>query len=449
MKNKMRRRLSLALAMVMLCGLLAGCGGGGGSADPAPGSNPGLTPEEELQAALQREEDAAKKAEQEELEKQEGNTKPGSDGQSGNRPNTTGGDGMAGLGEDGEEGESNPGADIGDDETDIPGGSYGYDGTYAAPEDMPELTREALGVPAWTGQPWVAINGNTPFFAVPQDRPRLGETYSSVDQMRRPGSARVVLNEKKGDKQDYSVSVQAGTLSVPGWNRDSYPGVIGAIDASNIASGTANDGELFYIRRIIGNGLASSEQGRRNTMVCTQYMGEYGLKVLEDAVMRYLQRSGRRVIYRVTPVFEGKEEIARGAVVEAMSYGDKAEAVGAGLDLCFCMFVYNVQPGVTIDYRDGSSKVDDNADPKLSTVISSAYVLDTARRQAHKTNCYQLVRDINPNVQTYYYGAVEDLVNWSYDWNACDCMENDEYVPPVDTVGPEVDPKEDKDAPLN
>ena len=440
MKNQMRRRLSLALATVMICGLLAGCGGGGGGSDPDPAANSGLTPEEELQAALQREEDAAKKAEQEELAKQEGNTKPGTE--SGNRPNGGDGGGMAGLGEDGEDGENNPGADIGNDETDIPGGEYGYDGTYAKPEDMPDLTLEDLGVPDWNGQPWVAINGNTPFFAVPEKRPRTGETYSSLDQMRRPGSARVVLTGATEGMKDYSVAVQAGTLSVPGWNRDSYPGVIATIDESNIAAGEVNDGELFYIRRLVGSGLSEAEQGRRNTMVMTQYMGEYGLKTLEDAVIRYTQRSGRAVIYRVTPVFMGKEEVARGAVVEAMSYGDSAADVGAGKDLCFCMFVYNVQPGVKIDYRDGSSGIDDDADPKLSTTVSAAYVLDTARRQAHRTNCYQLIRDVSPAVQSYYYGSVDDLVRWSYDWNACDCMDG-EYVPPEIDFEPEVNLTDD------
>ena len=443
MKNKIRRSVSISLAAIMLVGLLAGCGGDTGQ---DAGTNPGgdiMSPEEELQSALNREEQADKDAVQEELDKMAGNTKPG--GEAGGRPNSGDGNGMAGLGdaEDPDGDASAPGEDPGENGGDIPGGEYGYDGTYSIPDGFPkEMTMEALGVPEWDGrQPWAAINGNTPFFEVPDSRPKFSETYSSLDKMRRPGYGRIVINGMVEEKKDYSVTIQQGTLSVPGWNVVSYPGVIANIDSSKIASGTAEDGQLFYIRRIIGSELTMAEIGRRNTIVCTQYAGEYGLRTLENAVMNYLQRVSRRVIYRVTPVFEGKEEVARGFVVEAMSYGDSAADLGAGRDLCFCMFVYNVQPGVIIDYRDGSSRIDDSADPKLSSTVSGAYVLDTARKQAHKTNCYQLVRDVSPAVQSYYYGTVEELVNWSYDWNACDCM-YDDYVPPVDVEGPEEDPND-------
>ena len=76
------------------------------------------------------------------------------------------------------------------------------------------------------------------------------------------------------------------------------------IDKSKFASGEPADGKVFYMRRLLGNGIGTMALGRRNTMVCTEYMGEYGLQALEDAVLRYVERSKRRVIYRVTPIFE-------------------------------------------------------------------------------------------------------------------------------------------------
>ncbi len=53
--------------------------------------------------------------------------------------------------------------------------------------------------------------------------------------------------------------------------------------------------------------------------------------------------------YRVTPVFKGRELVARGVTMEALSADDGGRAVH------FHVFVYNVQPGIVISYADGSN----------------------------------------------------------------------------------------------
>lgn len=422
MKNMNKRLACSLLAIAMSVGMLAGCGGtpAAGDADPVQAPN---AAQEEYEKALQKEEQERQDAVQVEIDKRENNTKPATD--TGDAPNKGDGGGMAGLtgdgdGPDGSASESDPSSDGGDTQASAPGEQQ--TGTTGLPDGMPALTMESLGVPEWSGQPWVPINGGTPYFSMPESRPRETETYASLDVMRRPGSALCITMERAGDMTDYAYEIKAGTLSVPGWNEDAYPGVVADIDPA-LLNGSPASGKLVYMRRLIGSGLGKLEQGRKNSMVCTEYMGEYGLGVLEDAVLRYIERTGRRVIYRVTPVFEGKETFARGAVVEAMSWGDSSADIGAGRDLCFNMFVYNVQPGVSINYLTGTTDIDDNADPNLSSTICGAYILDTARRQAHVSGCPMLVTDIAPAVQSFWYGSTSDLAAWSMDWNSCDCMD--------------------------
>ena len=65
--------------------------------------------------------------------------------------------------------------------------------------------------------------------------------------------------------------------------------------------------------------------------------------------MQYLDHSKNHVLYRVTPFFRDYELVARGVEMEAYSVEDN----GAGLS--FHVFVYNVQPGIEIDYATGDS----------------------------------------------------------------------------------------------
>ena len=69
----------------------------------------------------------------------------------------------------------------------------------------------------------------------------------------------------------------------------------------------------------------------------------------EMEVLEYIRETGNHVRYRVTPVFVGDELVARGVLMEAYSIEDEGEGI------CWCIYAYNVEPGVEIDYRDGSN----------------------------------------------------------------------------------------------
>jgi DNA-entry nuclease len=76
-----------------------------------------------------------------------------------------------------------------------------------------------------------------------------------------------------------------------------------------------------------------------------------GMLPFENMIADYVKETGNHVIYRVTPIFEGNDLVARGVQMEAWSVEDNGDGI------CFHVFCYNVQPGVAIDYATGESKL--------------------------------------------------------------------------------------------
>jgi DNA-entry nuclease len=75
------------------------------------------------------------------------------------------------------------------------------------------------------------------------------------------------------------------------------------------------------------------------------------MQPFELEVLEYIRSTGNHVLYRVTPVFEGDNLVASGVFMEGMSVEDQ------GKEVSFHVFVYNVQPGVIIDYSTGEKTV--------------------------------------------------------------------------------------------
>ena len=71
----------------------------------------------------------------------------------------------------------------------------------------------------------------------------------------------------------------------------------------------------------------------------------------EEQMAKYLDQNDNHVLYRVTPVFDGDNLVASGVLLEAYSVEDNGDGV------CFCVYCYNVQPGIEIDYKTGESSL--------------------------------------------------------------------------------------------
>ena len=113
----------------------------------------------------------------------------------------------------------------------------------------------------------------------------------------------------------------------------------------------------------------------------------------ENEVSDYIEKTNHHVLYRVTPIYDGDNLIADGVQIEAYSVEDKGQGVS------FNVFCYNVQPGITIDYKTGgSSRSNDNIIKEYKvTEDTSTYVLNVKTHKFHKPTCasVRLMNDVN------------------------------------------------------
>ncbi len=131
-----------------------------------------------------------------------------------------------------------------------------------------------------------------------------------------------------------------GEIEPTGWHSVQYPGIV-------------EGGYLYNRCHLIGFQLAGENDNAQNLITGTRYMNVSGMLPFENKVAAYVEQTGNHVLYRVTPDFQGTELVARGVRIEAYSLEDQ----GAGI--CFHVYVYNIQPGITIDYATGNSWVAD------------------------------------------------------------------------------------------
>ena len=85
-------------------------------------------------------------------------------------------------------------------------------------------------------------------------------------------------------------------------------------------------------------------------MTGTRQLNSPLMQAHEDDIAHYLKQSPQHFVrYEVTPIFRGDERLARGVAMRAQSIGDNT--------IRFNVYIFNVQPGVTLNYSDGTSQI--------------------------------------------------------------------------------------------
>jgi DNA-entry nuclease len=107
----------------------------------------------------------------------------------------------------------------------------------------------------------------------------------------------------------------------------------------------------------------------------------------------------------VTPVYEGDNLVATGVRLEARSVEDDGDGV------CFHVFVYNSQPGVSINYADGSSCLSDNELPDNNN--KTTFILNTSSKKFHTDTCAQCKSIADKNKKAYT-GDRQTLIDEGY-----------------------------------
>ena len=185
---------------------------------------------------------------------------------------------------------------------------------------------------------------------------------------------------------------------------------------------------------MIGFQLTGENANEKNLVTGTRYMNVEGMLPYENEVADYVRSTGNHVMYRVTPVFEGKNLLCSGVQIEAYSVEDKGKGIS------FNVYCYNVQPGVVINYSNGSNKVDPNYKKSVSvdefvvtggtggtTVDRSApaksndaapsgttYVVNKNSKKFHNPTC-DSVKDMKEKNKMYYEGTRDELIQQGYD----------------------------------
>lgn len=202
-------------------------------------------------------------------------------------------------------------------------------------------------VPEYSGEPYVVINENQPDFSEEDMTKDSFETYSDLDSLGRCQSAYANVG------QDLMPTGERGNISrikPSGWQTAKYDIV---------------DGKYLYNRcHLIGYQLTAENANEKNLITGTRYMNVDGMLPFENIVADYVRETGSHVLYRVTPIFEGDNLVAKGVQMEAYSVEDKGDRV------CFNVFVYNVQPGITIDYANGNSKLNGDTEQETEASVS-------------------------------------------------------------------------------
>ena len=279
-------------------------------------------------------------------------------------------------------------------------------------------------IPAWSGEPYVAVDGNQPDFPEEDMTSVSFETYSELDTLGRCGVAYANVGQ---DLMPAEERGNIGAVKPTGWHTVKYDFV---------------DGKYLYNRcHLIGYQLTGENANEKNLITGTRYLNIEGMLPFENMVADYVKETDQHVMYRVTPVFEGDNLLAAGVLMEGKSVEDNGEGV------LFCVFAYNVQPGVSIDYATGESFADgtivndtsaqeeikqststsvqqeetqQSADTSVSQQETSqseetqTYVLNTNTHKFHKPGCYS-VEKIKPENYAEFTGTREEAIAYGYD----------------------------------
>jgi len=268
--------------------------------------------------------------------------------------------------------------------------------TTDVPEEGTETSKEMLqDIPEYEGKPYVTINDDEPSFTEYELSRRNFEEYSDMDQMGRCGSA--IANVSK-DTMPTEERGPIGNVKPSGWHTVKYNDII--------------DGNYLYNRcHLIGYQLTGQNANERNLITGTRYLNTEGMLPFENMVISYIEETNNHVLYRVTPVFDGENLLASGVIMEAESIEDDGEGVS------FHVFVFNVQPGIQINYQDGESRVDPDYEPSRTADVSNddSYDKDEGARELEQENTDTVAGEgfvINKNTHKFHRpscNSVDDI----------------------------------------
>ena len=204
-------------------------------------------------------------------------------------------------------------------------------------------------LPAYSGSPYVELNQNIPYF---KDYERITGSFEYYSKLDEAGRCDVCMASIAADIMPTEERESISSVTPTGWQSVTYDAV---------------EGKYLYNRcHLIGFQLTGENANEKNLITGTRYMYVDRMLPFETMVADYVEATGNHVMYRATPVFDGDNLVARGVLLEGYSIEDE------GMGICFCVYCYNVQPSITIDYATGASSGEGIGEESTNTDATTA-----------------------------------------------------------------------------
>lgn len=238
----------------------------------------------------------------------------------------------------------------------------------------------------------VEVNSNQPYFT-DEEKSRVDafETYSELDDLGRCGVAyanichELMPTEARGE---------IGNVRPSGWHTVRYNELI--------------SGNYLYNRcHLIGFQLAGENANEKNLITGTRYLNIEGMLPYENMVDDYVDDTDNHVLYRVTPVYNGDDLVARGVLMEGWSVEDN----GAGI--CFNVFAYNNQPYIVIDYATGESHEAAGYESTTTSGDTRLYILNTNSGKFHLPEC-ESAKDMAESNRLELEKSLDEMLSAGY-----------------------------------
>lgn len=267
-------------------------------------------------------------------------------------------------------------------------------------DEQPDPTKLPItlaDIPKYSGQPYVEINNNVPFFEENEKTANAFQHYFDLDELGRVTMAygslgqEILPEEERGD---------ISSIHPTGWVQNRYECI--------------KDGQALYNRcHLIAFSLSGQNANPKNLMTGTRYMNVKGMLPFETKTLDFIKETNMHVMYQVTPMFEGDNLVAHGVLMQAKSVEDD------GKGLSFNVFCYNVQPGIGIDYKTGNNWLLEDSAQTSQTHTEQAqspaqdYVLNTRSQKFHQPSC-DSVKDMSQRNRQDVHESRDNLITQGY-----------------------------------
>lgn len=259
----------------------------------------------------------------------------------------------------------------------------------AEPAESPAVSEDSYAsfdwnsIPEYSGQAVIPIHGDEPMFTEEEKSVYQGTflKLSELDSLGRCGAAYACVGQETEPSEDRG---DISSVKPSGWNQLQL-----------------SDGSYLYNRsHLIMYALSGLNDDPRNLITGTRQFNAdtsgKGMLSYETTVKWVVDNRNGHVLYRVTPVYDGDNLVAKGVLMEAycIEYPEDCE---------FCVFVYNVQDGISINYATGEAAETNIAVSETQAAESAEekdYVLNTNSHKFHLADCVSVADMEEHNKET-------------------------------------------------